>query len=388
MSDANREMANSLLDSIDAQFVAGIAEGRRLPPEAVRRAIDEAPVSPEQLQKAGLIDGIQFWDELDRRARRQGQDRRGGGLRPRGSPSGRASRPTARFALIYGSGNVVVGRGHRRRARARRSSPRTPSAEALADAAEDADIQAIILRIDSPGGSPLASDQIWRAARQARAQGQARDRLVLGPARPRPPTTSPPAPTRSSRSPASLTGSIGVFVVRPVLRELLGQARHRRRVAHARRLRLAAARLAAALARARAPGCTPRWSRSTTSSSRASPRDATSRVEQVDRWRAVASGPASRRRASGLVDEIGGLRVAVRRALQQLEARSRRRTWRWCPTRRRVSLAEQLDETLRSLTRAAPTRSTSVAAPRRALARGDAGGRAGPAAALHSRSIR
>ena len=64
MSEANREMANSLLDSIDAQFVAGIAEGRKLEPEFVRRAIDAAPVSPEQLKAVHLIDGIQFWDEL------------------------------------------------------------------------------------------------------------------------------------------------------------------------------------------------------------------------------------------------------------------------------------------------------------------------------------
>ena len=48
----NREMANSLLDSIDAQFVAGIAEGAQARrPRPCARAIDDAPISPEQLKK-------------------------------------------------------------------------------------------------------------------------------------------------------------------------------------------------------------------------------------------------------------------------------------------------------------------------------------------------
>ena len=51
MSDANREMANSLLDSIDGQFVAGIAEGRELAPGPCARPSTTAPVSPEQLQR-------------------------------------------------------------------------------------------------------------------------------------------------------------------------------------------------------------------------------------------------------------------------------------------------------------------------------------------------
>jgi hypothetical protein len=64
MSDAYREVANSLLDSINRQFLAGIAEGRKLPPESVQPLIDRAPMTPEQLVESGLADGVAFLDEI------------------------------------------------------------------------------------------------------------------------------------------------------------------------------------------------------------------------------------------------------------------------------------------------------------------------------------
>ena len=244
MSAPNREMANSLLDSIDAQFVAGIAEGRKLTPEVVRRAIDEAPVSPEQLKAVHLIDGIQFWDELvaelgGKQKLVEAEDY------ARVDPKSLGFAPVARFALIYGSGNVVVGRGSASRSGSPIFASDTVS-EALAEAAEDANIQAIILRIDSPGGSPLAADQVWRAARRARAGGKPRDRLVLG--RRRIGRLLRGLGRRRDRRAAGEPHGLD--------RRLRGatraarsarQARRRRRDAHARQLRLAAARLAAAL---------------------------------------------------------------------------------------------------------------------------------------------
>ena len=92
--------------------------------------------------------------------------------------------------------------------------------QALIDAAEDPEISAIIFRVDSPGGSPLAADIVWRAAERAKEKGKpliasvsnmaasggyyvlaGADRIV--------------APA------GSLVGSIGVFVMRPVIAGLL-----------------------------------------------------------------------------------------------------------------------------------------------------------------------
>ncbi|HEY8155233.1 MAG TPA: signal peptide peptidase SppA [Myxococcota bacterium] len=345
MSEPNREMANSLLDSIDGQFVAGIAEGRRLEPAAVRRAIDEAPISPEQLKQLGLIDQIQFWDEL--------ADELGGKDKlvdaadyARVDPKMVGFLPTTRFALIYGSGNVVVGRG----TASRSGSPIFASdtlTEALAEASQDDAIQAIILRIDSPGGSPLAADQIWRAARQARAQGKP---LIV--------SCSDLAASAAYyvaagadaivAQPGSLTGSIGVFVLRPVLRGLLEKLDIG--VESLTRGSYASLLLASEPLTERTRG----WLHAEVASiydlflSRvAEGRDLS--IEQVD---AVARGrvwTGEQAAGNGLVDEIGGLRVAVRRALQQLKLNPDSDV-ALVPYPAPVSLAEQLDETLHNLT--------------------------------------
>ena len=62
MTEAHREMATSLLDSTFDQFVAGIAEGRGLEPEVVRELVDRAPVKPEELREAGLVDDVEVFD--------------------------------------------------------------------------------------------------------------------------------------------------------------------------------------------------------------------------------------------------------------------------------------------------------------------------------------
>jgi protease-4 len=217
MSEPHREMAASLLDSTFEQFVAGIAEGRKLSPEYVRDAIDQAPVTPEQLEGMGLADGVSNFDEATARL--------GDGPLVEGEeyaavdPASVGFEPVARFALVYGSGAVVMGDGT--------TSPTgglllssDPVGAALEEAAEDPDIRAIIFRVNSPGGSPLASDIIWRAAQRARSHGK--------------PLVASVSNVAASGgyyvlcgadavvAPAgSLVGSIGVFVMRPVIGGLL-----------------------------------------------------------------------------------------------------------------------------------------------------------------------
>ncbi len=213
MTDAHREMANALLDAVDQQFVSGIAEGRGLEADFVRRAIDQAPASPEELVALGLADAISHYD---------------GVLESLGDPpvieSDRYARvpastvgfePEKRVALVYGSGAVVVGRG-----RSTRSGEPVLASDtvvrALEKAAEDDSIDAILFRIDSPGGSALASDAVWRATQQAVDSGKP---LVV--------SMSDLAASGGYyvacgadhivASPGTLTGSIGVFLIRPAL---------------------------------------------------------------------------------------------------------------------------------------------------------------------------
>jgi len=217
MSEPHRVMANALLDSISQNFVRAVAEGRGLSPEQVSAAIDAAPVTPAEMKERKLIDGIAFLDEV---IALQGE-------RPlvRGkeyaavSPESVGIKPEANFALIYGTGAVVTGEGGSNS----RGSPQLAAetvSRAFHDAAEDPSIRAIIFRVDSPGGSPLASDIVWRATQQARAKGK--------------PVVASFSDVAASggyyaacgvdaivAEPTTLTGSIGVFVLRPIVGGLL-----------------------------------------------------------------------------------------------------------------------------------------------------------------------
>jgi protease-4 len=220
MSDASRLVENSLLDSFDAQFVNGIATRRGLDAAALRTLIDEAPADPRALVEVGLADGVAFYDEiLEHLGEPDVVDEVVYG---RVDPASVGIDPQSRFALIYGNGPVVVGEGDR----SLTGDPVVASdtiAGAIEDASSDPGIRAIILRIDSPGGSPLASDVIWRATQRARESGK--------------PVVASFSDVAASggyyvacgadaivAEPGSLTGSIGAFVLRPVLGGLLDKA--------------------------------------------------------------------------------------------------------------------------------------------------------------------
>ena len=217
MSEAHREMADSLLDSLDAQFISGIAKGRSLTEDFVRNAIDMAAMTPDEMRALDLIDAVRFEDEII--------EGLGGGPVIEGKdyaqvdPASAGIDPVAQFALVYGSGPVVTGRGTSSRSGTPVLASETVS-RALAEAAEDDAIRAIIFRVDSPGGSALASDVVWRATQLAGKHGKP---LIV--------SFSDVAASGGYyvacgadaivASPGTVTGSIGVVVFRPVLRGLL-----------------------------------------------------------------------------------------------------------------------------------------------------------------------
>ena len=212
MSEASREMANSLLDSTNDAFVAGIAQGRGLEIDAVVRAIDQGPILPGELEGLGLVDGSLHLDELlDRfgdKVIRQAEY-------SRVDPADVGFQPEAQVALIYGTGPVVQGRG----SRSRRGTPVFAAetvGQAILDAAADDAIDAIILRIDSPGGSALAAEQIWRALGRAGEQGKPIVASFSDLAASGGYYVAVGADSIVSAG-GTLTGSIGVFALRPVL---------------------------------------------------------------------------------------------------------------------------------------------------------------------------
>jgi protease-4 len=219
MSEDNRAMMSSILDSIDAHFVEGIADGRGLAPGTVRAAIDEGVTTPERLLELGLIDEIAYFDEvLEAQGERPQVE---GKAYAQVDPASVGFAPKATFALVQGAGAVVVGEGEMG-SRGQRVIASETMSEAIEEAAESGTFAAILLRVDSPGGSPLASDRIWHAIQRAKEKGVPVVASYSDVAASGGYYLSVGA-DRIVSHPSTLTGSIGVFVIRPNLAGLLDQ---------------------------------------------------------------------------------------------------------------------------------------------------------------------
>lgn len=219
MTPAHREMANSLLDSINAQFVNGLARGRGLEPAAVQALIDECPVTPAAFEAAHLSDGTKYLQDL--------HDEIGGEQTPlvqskdyaQVDPRSVGLDTGPKVAVVYAVGAITPGEsGTSVQGQILGANTIT---EALQQAADDDDVRAIIFRVDSPGGSALASDLVWRATQEARKKkplivsmsdvaGSGGYYIAAG-------------ATRILAQPATMTGSIGVVMARPNIQGLLGR---------------------------------------------------------------------------------------------------------------------------------------------------------------------
>jgi protease-4 len=163
---AHREMAESLNRDMYDQLIRGIAEGRRKSEEEVRALIDRGPFVPEEALRHGLVDDLAYEDQLDDRvpALRDGASevrRIEGDDYARVSPGSVGFRPRSRVAVLYAVGTIVSGRSA--------FDPLNGSlvgsdtlVEQIRQVRDDRSIDAIVLRVDSPGGSSVASDVIWR----------------------------------------------------------------------------------------------------------------------------------------------------------------------------------------------------------------------------------
>ncbi|HLW48215.1 MAG TPA: signal peptide peptidase SppA [bacterium] len=177
MSEPMREQLNAILDSVFDDLTGEIAAARGLDPAAVREVINRAPLSAADARGAGLVDALLYEDELPAYL--------AAGGRPPAIVSWRVARrrlrapfrwrmPGRAVGVVTVRGPIQMGEsrprppvplpgrgetsGHASLIRAIRSVERNPL------------FGAIVLSIDSPGGSALASDLIWRAVVQAARQ--------------------------------------------------------------------------------------------------------------------------------------------------------------------------------------------------------------------------
>ncbi len=218
MTDSFREQASALLDSMDAQFRTGITEARGLDAQALERALLAAPSDGEALQQLGLVDGVltraallaELGDPPLVKANTYAAV----------DPAELGFEPQATFALVYGSGPIVSGDASLSFSGQPLLAADT-MVSALEDAAENDQVAAIVLRVDSPGGGSYPSELVWRAVREAR-----RTKPVVASFSDYAASGGYYLATAAEAvvaNPATLTGSIGVYAVRPALGGLLAR---------------------------------------------------------------------------------------------------------------------------------------------------------------------
>lgn len=222
MTDAHREYINSLLDDLFNRYVNAIAQARKKTPEEVRALIDNAPYNAIKAKEAGLIDEALYKDDVEKQFKKMLGYKDTDTFVPVRSSDYRDVSPESlglnkgeRIAVIYAMGDIGSG-----------SSENSPSGDtsigsdtvskALNDAAADKTIKAIVLRVDSPGGSGLASDIIWHAVEAANQKKPVvvsmSDVAASGG------YYISASASKIIAQPSTITGSIGVVAGKPVMR--------------------------------------------------------------------------------------------------------------------------------------------------------------------------
>jgi protease-4 len=222
MSKEHREYVDSLLDDLFNRYVEGIAKGRGKSATDVKRLIDNAPYNARSAREAGLIDGAAYRADVEKELKTKlgytdaddfnlvkGSDYR------EVDPESLGLNKGEKVAVIYATGGIGSGRSENSPSGGQSIGSDT-LAKALNDARDDKTIKAIVLRIDSPGGSGLASDIIWHAVDEARQKKPVvvsmSDVAASGG------YYIAAAANKIIAEPSTITGSIGVVAGKPVLR--------------------------------------------------------------------------------------------------------------------------------------------------------------------------
>ncbi|MGO9803823.1 MAG: signal peptide peptidase SppA [Steroidobacteraceae bacterium] len=234
MSPEDREESRAYLGVLWASYQEAVTRARKLAPDAIAKYVaslaDKVPAAagnaPRVALEAGLVTGVQTNIEVEKHiASLVGEDRASGSFRAVsvGDYLGYAREQKKlhaagkpRVAVILAVGDILDGE----------QPPGTVGGESTAklirQARLDADVKALVLRVDSPGGSVLASEVIYRELKAFRAAGKPLVVSMSGYAASGGYYISAPA-DEIWASPATLTGSIGIFAIIPTVDRTLGK---------------------------------------------------------------------------------------------------------------------------------------------------------------------
>lgn len=164
-TEPHREQMDALLDGLFEQYLAAIMQGRKKTREQAVALIDGGPYDAARALEIGLVDELLYADELQKRFPQASRTTAGRYLR---SARGLTFDTRPKLAVVYVVGEIASG-GSSQGGLGGEVAGSSTLAAAIRQAREDSSVRALIVRIDSPGGSGVASDVVWRELRQTAA---------------------------------------------------------------------------------------------------------------------------------------------------------------------------------------------------------------------------
>lgn len=305
-----RENLQQLLDSLFGQFIGDVARDRRVEPAQLRALVDEAPFDAERARREGLIDKIGYRaDAIEEVYQRAGNRQEFVTLSDYAADDSRPRRQGETIALVRVSGAITSGSGGNGPLDEDSLSNSDDVVDAMEQAARTKEVRAIVLRIDSPGGTYPAADAIADAVARARSAGKPvivsmSDVAASG---------GYLAAVRADvivAQPSTITASIGVFSIWPMAHDLLASL-------GVNVERVSVGKNAGMYSTFQAPNATQRaavtreldmiYAEFTRQVGEAR-RIEGARLDAAARGRVFSGADAKR---AGLVDELGGLQVAI-----------------------------------------------------------------------------
>lgn len=218
-TDVSRSDAQKLLASLNNQVIGGIAQGRKLPVSQVSEVVAKGPFVSSEAKVAGLVDQYAYSDQIEEQVKQV----LGRSAMMVDEPL--AQRESAHFgsvrklAIVYIDGDMVDGKSQTIPLLGNRMVGSTTIAETLRQLRTDPSVGAIVLRVESPGGSALAADTLWREIQLTNAAKPVVVSMGSMAASGGYYVASPAA--RVFANGATITGSIGIFYGKADVAELL-----------------------------------------------------------------------------------------------------------------------------------------------------------------------
>src|SRR5208337_1368103 len=169
----HKEAMTAIMTSWFSQMKDGICQARQIAPDKFQALVDAGPYLGKEAVAVKLVDAVKYRDEVYKDVKSQAGD--GAELLYLDKYLHRAGRPHDHgktVALVFGVGDVTRGKSDYDPVQGSQNMGSDTVAGAIRAAAEDKDVKAILFRVDSPGGSYVASDTIWREVVRARQAGK------------------------------------------------------------------------------------------------------------------------------------------------------------------------------------------------------------------------